>query len=687
MSELGLAVTDRLRGAVPEQVVEEVLRNAQVTAVAAIPTPVRLRVLEVNFSGTKRLRRPEEDGDGSGEDEVILEPLEFRWTLGPGLYVVGSHENLRGKSTVLEVIRWALRGRSRLQEDVRSWLEHVRVVFLVNEERLIVDFEVRGGEPVGAVHREEADGVGPVELARFDTDDAFEQVMDSVMMTRLHLQRIAAWQEDQAVEHAWVAYASALSISSNGLGTLLGDVAFSGMASRLLQMFVGAAWAASRAQAGTAVKATEAALARLDQQAKRQEEASAGKRQEATERVRIARAALDGVPEGGGRLEEFEAAVGRVGQLGAQISRLRMQLDGLRDVERGARRELLEEQARAHAQLEDALGRRFFNALRPTACPRCAAPVTATRRAEEAQGHECSVCTTELDLEAFAHEVLVASSAPALEREAALRSAELADSAESVAVEDAPAEGEAALRRALEEAGVAAERIEGQLRALQGERDEAAALARTGGELADLARRQRDAELELARAEGAQVALEPTPTVAESSEREDLERRRKVLKAAEQITAAWVQDAQRDALAELSREIAGLARDFGIPQLTAVELGGGATMKVHKGGVVTSYSRCTAGEQLRLKVATAVALLRAGFATRIGRHPGLLTVDSPGSEEATQDSLDTMLHALESAAAGSPDMQVIIATTRTELLEDLIPQNRRRVAPPGGYLW
>ncbi|WP_308818035.1 hypothetical protein [Pseudonocardia alni] len=682
MSELGRAVTEKLKGAVPDQVVEEVLREAQIIATAAIPTPVRLLVHEVNFSGTKQLRGAEKDGDG--KDEVILEPLEFSWTLGPGLHVVGSHENLRGKSTVLEVIRWALRGRCRLQEDVRSWLKHVQVIFLVNEERIVVDFEVRDGEPVGAVHREGAEGTGRVELARFDTDEAFEQAMDSVMMTRLHLQRITAWQEDQAVEHAWVAYASALSISSNGLNTLLGDVAFSGMASRLLQMFVGAAWAASRAQAGTAVKATEAALARLDQQTKRQEEASIGKRQEAADRVRVAEAALDCIPDMSGRLEEFEAAEGRVGQLGAQISGLRLQLDGLRDVERGAQRELLEERARAHAELEDALGRRFFNALRPTACPRCAAPVTESRRAEEAQGHECSVCTNELDLEAFAHEALVASSAPALERESALRSAEFAD---GEAVEEGPADGEAALRRVLEEAASAADRIEGQLRALERARDDAASLARAGGELASLAGRQREAELELARAQGARDALEPTPTVAESSERGELESRRRVLKAAEQITAAWVQDAQRGTLTELSRKIATLARDFGIPQLTAVELGGAATMKVHKGGVVTSYSRCTAGEQLRLKVATAVALLDAGFSSGIGRHPGLLTVDSPGSEEATQDSLDTMLLALESAAGDSPDMQVIIATTRTELLEELIPQSRRRVASPGGYLW
>ena len=239
----------------------------------------------------------------------------------------------------------------------------------------------------------------------------------------------------------------------------------------------------------------------------------------------------------------------------------------------------------------------------------------------------------------------------------------------------------------MEDANRQAERVEAQLRALIEQRDEAAAVARAGGELATLLQRRREAELTLARAQGALDALRPAPASGESAEREELDRRRKVLRAAAKVTEKWVQYSQRDTLAALSEQIAALARDFGIPQLTSVELGGGATLKVHKGGVDTSYSRCTPGEQLRLKVATAVALLRAGFATQIGRHPGLLTIDSPGSEEATQDSLDTMLHALEAAAADSPDMQVIVATTRTELLEKMIPEERRRVSPPGGYLW
>lgn len=683
MSELGRAVAQRLKGAVPEEEVETILRDARVAGSAIVPTPVRLRVQEVRFAGVKRL---EQQGDGTTEPVVLHEPFDFTWSMGPGLYVVGSHENLRGKSTVLEVIRWALRGRARLAENVHSWIEHVRVVFLVGQHQVIVEFAVHDKRPDGAVYQAEQDGSAPVELARFDDEDSFEQAMDAVMMTRLHLQPIAAWQQDQAVEHAWMAYAGALSISSRGLEFLLGDNAYGGMASRLLQMFVGAAWAPSRAQATTAVRAVEAATARLTQQAEQREQASAGRRAEAAVAVDAAQAVLDALPGDAGRLRETAAAVAQVPRLGAQITALRVQLDGLREAERDARRDLKEERGRRHAQLEDALGRRFFNALRPTACPRCAAPVTDARRAQESEGHECSMCTTELDLDAFAQDVLVAASAPGAERDAALQSATLADPAPQDA-EDAPVDGEAALKQVVSDAAASADRVQARLDALTEQYDRAAALAGTGDELADVLVRRRDAELALARAEGALAALGPSTAPGEVAESRALGRQRQVLKAAEGLLADWVRDAQREALAQLSAEIAVLARDFGMTQLTAVELSGGATLKVRKSDVTSAYSRCVPGEQLRLKVATAVALLRAGFTTRIGRHPGLLMVDSPGSEEATKDTLDTMLHALHAVAADATQMQIIVATTKVELLENLIPEQRRRVAEPGGYVW
>ncbi|GAA3832652.1 hypothetical protein GCM10022226_62420 [Sphaerisporangium flaviroseum] len=54
----------------------------------------------------------------------------------------------------------------------------------------------------------------------------------------------------------------------------------------------------------------------------------------------------------------------------------------------------------------------------------------------------------------------------------------------------------------------------------------------------------------------------------------------------------------------------------------------------------------TEGEQLRLKIVTTIALLRHGFRSGVGRHPGLLLVDSPGAEEVDSGDLRHMLEDL-----------------------------------------
>lgn len=60
------------------------------------------------------------------------------------------------------------------------------------------------------------------------------------------------------------------------------------------------------------------------------------------------------------------------------------------------------------------------------------------------------------------------------------------------------------------------------------------------------------------------------------------------------------------------------------------------------------YSACTPGEKLCLRIALVIALLRVAEAHGVGRHPGLLLVDSIGAEETEADDLaELMRHLVE----------------------------------------
>jgi hypothetical protein len=125
----------------PIEVVQDVLSQHGVRAQTTLPRPHRLLVTDIKFDGI----RPPGTHDAAGAGNI---PFSFHWRLGPGLWgLASSGMNEAGKSSVLEVILWCLRGRSGLQRDVQSWLRNVRLGFDLDGERLVVQRKVTDGRP------------------------------------------------------------------------------------------------------------------------------------------------------------------------------------------------------------------------------------------------------------------------------------------------------------------------------------------------------------------------------------------------------------------------------------------------------------------------------------------------------------------------------------------------------------
>ena len=65
--------------------------------------------------------------------------------------------------------------------------------------------------------------------------------------------------------------------------------------------------------------------------------------------------------------------------------------------------------------------------------------------------------------------------------------------------------------------------------------------------------------------------------------------------------------------------------------LEGARLKGNTHLDLVKGGVTVPFGEQTAGEKARLKIATTLALIKIAEQRGIGRHPGLLLIDSPGA--------------------------------------------------------
>ena len=149
-----------------------------------------------------------------------------------------SERNDAGKTSLLEIIMWCLRGQpKRLQDDVRNWLDSVTLEGTVDDEAFMVAFELADGIPTGTL-------VCGSDIRPFASDAAFADTMSQFMMERLGFEAFTLWVDGQGTAtHRWPSYSTVLYLPREAEGAVIGDMPGSGVAQRLVQLFVGIRWA------------------------------------------------------------------------------------------------------------------------------------------------------------------------------------------------------------------------------------------------------------------------------------------------------------------------------------------------------------------------------------------------------------------------------------------------------------
>lgn len=602
-----------------------------------------LTVRRIAFKGEKR-------GSAHGV-------IDFDWAdLDAGVWAATSHRNLAGKSSILEVLLWALRGAPKgLQDDVRRWLSWVCVEFDVDGQRYIVEFAVEDRIPKGSLSRRRSTGQADA-LDRFTSDDGFEAAMARFMMTTLDLDPITALQgkdgDRQVVEHGWAALSGGLYFGGDHK-QLLGDVQMSGLPARMLQMYIGLPWATTVMQAGTAKR-------ELDQEAEKVSKAVTVAASEAAKaRARIdkdleaARKTLAGFAHTLGTAAELERLAGEVARLSPVALELstrlacaeaeEVELDRLATADERAVRDLR----------ENIVATRFFNGLRPVCCPRCETRVSSDRLKRESADLSCSLCAEAIPIEAMEG---WSDTLDEVERRAA------------------------AAKLAAERARTEVKALRGKAKASTDTLDTARQALATAAASTTFEERRR-AELEVARLEGALKEREVVAAPVTASPDVVL-----VTAALAEAKKAY-DDARGDILDRLNTEILNLGQRLGVQMLEEVKLNTNSVLHLTKGGEPTSFSKVTAGERLRLRIATAVALLRVGRERGLGRHPGLLIVDSPAAEEVSDIDLTAVLSELQAIANETPGLQIIVASANAPAITAQLGEERCLIGGSDGYLW
>jgi hypothetical protein len=610
---------------------------------AEIAIPHRLTIRSVVFKGQKSVG--------------AQMPIDFEWTdLGPGLHAILSGRNLRGKTTLLFIMRWCLTGRRSLPSEMKEWFASVSLKFSLDER----SFEVRLTNAVkseGKLIRFDEEREIPVRV--FASEEEFEEVMSAFFMSELGLERITnhTVREGKSVDqdHDWPWLSTAMTIEPDP-GALFGSTALAAMPLRMMQMFVGMPLVGTRND-------LTAAVGRLTHETRQAEELQKRARTQAEARIAElesslaeARKLIQAKPSTRELRQAVQAANLRYAACEEQSRRLKIVRTAV-EADASASKESYDRARRELREFKESRDAGFiFRALKPECCPSCDEVITEQRRKTTEEQHVCAVCGT--------------PDRPQAEGLVAVEEARLVE-----AVEEAKSEWEAQDGRAK---SANRDLVDQEGRLLEAERE-----CRLAEQAVEDPQPHLEAERDSIRLEAQIEELRRPVAMAREVEGGD----RDILSAAETVAKDLMKPDQDVILARVSELTADYARRFGIENLEMLSIDGGTRMKLTKGGQQSYFSAQTAGEKVRLKVAATLAILKIAETEGVGRHPGLLLVDSPGANEMVAPDYEKLITGLAELATELPHLQIFITGIDKPAIRERVPCSSLRYAEGDEYLW
>jgi hypothetical protein len=579
-----------------------------------------------------------------------------------------SDRNLRGKSSILNLLYAALRGEfpGRVKSDVWKWLDTVEVTFIIDGVLHRTELSKPAGEEnptrsTARISRTEG-GDSWVTLYEGEGGEGLKSEMDRLMMEELDFPVIYAHNKNSGGhQHGWPLISSSLFLSSSSEAkSLFGDLHFDALPLRLLQLFIGLPWVSTYSAALTASKQLE--QSRVTSSGRTGVDAALSQRLESIEtKLATARGATSKPDRRAGLRTQLD-------QLDDQVIAARKDLaearSSLSEAETSMKliSENYDEARRRIKRLEDEQSAGYsFRKLSPSCCPACEASFETTPAVlEVVDANSCALCKNELP--------------PASDDEN--------DDRISIAKEEAEA-----LDTSLKVARArfkAAEKVAGERAgALKGLLDSVIAVQN------ELSVRISDPEVEVVRLEAQAAQLKDLiSSLAEDDGKDAVSSEEvEILKAAADVSKILMTAKQADILTELTDSVMALARKFGMSNVTSMHLDNGGKLKVHQGGADDYFSNLTMGERLRIKIAVSLAAVEVAKRRGHGRHPGLLVIDSPASEEVVDTDFEQMLDSVSSVVAEMADVQIIIGTTARPAVLDVVSREHRLHAAGDDYLF
>ncbi len=662
-----------------EKLVQETARTLEAEHPEILPVMVRDVLIDAGIDDVLRESTPVPQGrllvhhmlviGAKPNAEGKTTPFTYQRTLGTGLWAWIGH-NGSGKSTILGCILWALTGvDSGIPKRIKPWIHEVVVQFSVGEQPFtsrIVRAEdgLKGGIYRGLLVPEHFD-VGILEAAAtFDGREDLKEAIDRFFMQQLGITTLR-WtshspEKDDPDLHAhsttWRTYATAMHIDDDSYDYLIIDPAkaFGRQDRKILEMMLGVEQSRIvseiQVQSDFAKEAAGRARARLG-----------GKRNNVVDQVaeleREARevdSALEMLQSGQTVMQDEAPMIEKReqrAQLLAKQNELSQQLSSLDTQRTEIERRLLEAEREKVAVQEQGEVEYLVNSLVVTRCPHCENPVRMEDRiSAERNAHVCHVCTqpmqrtrTQADIKALLRE-----------RDQEINALK--------ATFKRIQEDSAGIIQTLNE-------LKSQSSALGKELETGVQQARDGFNTTYASMLVRKGQIagQIEQLNKAQAEVD-----AEQSEVDAAVRWHLILQTAADIADDVVFQQNEGIFQQLGSLTVSLARQFGVPDLEEVNIDEKRYIRLCQGGMQVTHTDLARSERVKFKVAFHLALMLMQVRHGLGRHPGFLIIDTPGTAEVNEVDFVAMTKDLTTIHnIYGEQMQILMATARPEALQHL----------------
>jgi hypothetical protein len=616
-------------------------------------------------------------------------------------------DNHKGKSTIFKVIKFALTGSDSIKKDIKPWIEEIILEFSIGK----IDYTCaidRTGRDRGYMYRMKMDEFLQLRADnKLDSRDndrefefknrtQFEEKMQEFFFDHFSFYTLKYTAKNSAKDNfdlstanlSWSTYFKSIYLESSNYEHLFFNTeSYGAQGKKIFEMILGLPLTYPINMLNLQLEKTEETIGKIKLIDKSKTEQSKGSLEKLEKRYQIvieelekAKNAVKGTLSERAFVEEYNQIQERVNKIrilqrsaeeNYQFEKVKQapldeELYNLRDDKKKISTEInrLSKQdlnVELYRQAES-----FFTNLEIKTCPHCETTVSETKKIQERQTHECSLCGETPTHQKIEEEELQLK-ATRIKEEILSHQKKLGEVSELILRKQTASSQLTELLTQKYEAMVKVPSLELDNAKLQELEKKIYAVIKERREQKGLFENRENYIKEEAVLKFQIDELKKQKTSTGGPELSEYYLNQQVLEYALSSLAKKRIQLNADILSKLQDLILKEVNSFGLISIEKVEIDDNLNLALTQNGVIVGFSELEPGEKLRVKLAFYLSLIQLDIEYSLGRHPRFLIFDSPGSEEMVPKHLNGLSDMFKSINERFKDhMQIFVGSALRE---------------------